>query len=112
VNDRISHAEPDHVLVDVKAKAFGGLRPALTPTPGAVPEQRAGCRTQDIHKFRSLRFQGIAALTDLAAEQELHYNPKWQSTLRAITALTNALAKPRQSDGARFTATRYALSRR
>jgi hypothetical protein len=60
VNDRISHAEPDHVLVDVKAKAFGGLRPALTPTPGAVPEQRAGCRPQDIHKFRSLRLQGIA----------------------------------------------------
>jgi len=60
VNDRIPHAEPDHVLVDVKAKAFGGLRPALTPTPGAVPEQRAGCRPQDIHKFRSLRLQGIA----------------------------------------------------
>ena len=60
MNDRISHAEPDHVLVDVKAKAFGGLRPALTPTPGAVPEQQAGCRPQDIHKFRSLRLQGIA----------------------------------------------------
>ena len=38
----------------------GGLRPALTPTPGAAPEQRAGALLQEIHNFRSLRFQGIA----------------------------------------------------
>src|SRR4051794_1926636 len=58
---QIPRTERDHVLVDVKANAFGGLRPALTPTPGAVPERRAGYRpTKEIHKFRSSRFQGIA----------------------------------------------------
>ena len=67
MNDRIPHAEPDHVLVDVKAKAFGGLRPALTPTPGAVPEQRAGCRPQDIHNSGLYGFRGLPP-----ALQELH----------------------------------------
>jgi hypothetical protein len=44
MNDRIPRSQGDHVLVDVKAKPSGGLRPALTPTPGAVRWQRAGRR--------------------------------------------------------------------
>jgi hypothetical protein len=54
----------------------------------------------------------LAALTDLAAAQELQYNPKWQSTLRAIAALTDALATSRQHCHARFAATRHAPSGR
>jgi hypothetical protein len=49
MNDRIPRTERDHVLVDVKAKP-SGLRPALTPTPGAAPERRAGRRPQETHK--------------------------------------------------------------
>jgi hypothetical protein len=38
MNDRIPHTESDLVLVDIKAKPLrGGLRPALTPTPGEFP---------------------------------------------------------------------------
>ena len=51
----------DHLLVDVKAKPSGGLRPALTPTPGTVRWQRAGRRPKGDSQFRSLRSQGIAA---------------------------------------------------
>jgi hypothetical protein len=54
----------------------------------------------------------LAALTDLAAGQKLHYNPKWQSTLRAIAGLTDALATSRQHDYARFATTRYTPSGR
>ena len=43
----------------------GGLRPAWTPTPGAVPKRRAGYGPQENHKIRSLRFQGIANLHPL-----------------------------------------------
>jgi len=46
MNDRIPRSQGDHVLVDVKAKPSGGLRPALTPTPGAVRWQRAGRRAK------------------------------------------------------------------
>jgi hypothetical protein len=47
----------------------------------------------------------LAALTDLAAAQELQYDPKWQSTLRAIAGLTDALSTSRQHCQARFAAT-------
>lgn len=45
-----------------RPRPSGGLRPALTPAPGAVPWQRAGApAVRASNKFRSLRFQGIAA---------------------------------------------------
>jgi hypothetical protein len=38
MNDRIPHTESDLVLVDIKTQPLrGGLRPALTPTPGEFP---------------------------------------------------------------------------
>ena len=60
MNDRIPRTQRDRVLLDVKAKPSGGLRPALTPTAGAVPKQRAAARCAESSKIRSLRFQGIA----------------------------------------------------
>jgi len=60
MNDRIPHSERDHVLVDVKAKPSGGLRPALTPTPGAACEPRAGRRpTEDPQISGLYAFRGL-----------------------------------------------------
>jgi len=42
MNDHIPLTERDHVLIDVKAKPSGGLRPALTPTPGAALRATSG----------------------------------------------------------------------
>ena len=39
----------------------GGLRPALTPAPGDAHRQRPGAAGKGSNKFKSLRFQGIAA---------------------------------------------------
>jgi hypothetical protein len=49
-----------------RPRPSGGLRPALTPTPGEAITQRAEARRTPSNKFRSLRFQGIA---DLPASQ-------------------------------------------
>jgi hypothetical protein len=60
MNDRIPRTERDHVLVDVKAKPLGWPTASLDPDSGRGPEPGAGRRPQEIHKIKSLRFQGIA----------------------------------------------------
>jgi hypothetical protein len=43
MNDQLPHTESDLVLADVKAKPLrGGLRPALTPDSGRVPQAASG----------------------------------------------------------------------
>nr|WP_202872938.1 IS3 family transposase [Kribbella capetownensis] len=58
----IPHAEPDLVLAGVEAKPLrGGLRPALTPTPGQPTNAASGNPVNNrTTRLKSLRFQGIA----------------------------------------------------
>jgi hypothetical protein len=63
MNDRIPRSQGDHVLVDVKAKPSGWPTASLDPDSGRGPMARSGTPApREIHKFRSLRFQGIAAM--------------------------------------------------
>lgn len=63
MNDRPPHIERDHVLVDVKAKPFGwAYGPSLDLDSGRGPMARSGAPAPEIHKFRSLRIQGIAGV--------------------------------------------------
>ena len=73
----IPRCQRDHVLVGVKVELSGlAYGPALTPTPGAVPKRRAGCRPDSRSKnLRSLRFQGArAGLPETRREARLHWH--------------------------------------
>ena len=63
MNDQIPRTECDHVLVDVKAKPSGWPSASLDPDSGRRRTATSGRQAKEIHKFRSLRFQGIAAPT-------------------------------------------------
>jgi hypothetical protein len=61
MTDRIPRSQGDHVLVDVKAKPSGWPTASLDPDSGRGPMARSGTPApREIHKFRSLRFTGIA----------------------------------------------------
>src|SRR3954452_14731403 len=74
-----------HVLVDVKANAFGRLRSALTPTPGAVPEQRAGypptrrCIYSGLHGSGDCRphHRGLRHHFDVRVHDLRHAHASW-----------------------------------
>lgn len=66
MNDRIPRSERGHVLVDVKAQPSGWPAASLDPDSGRGPMARSGTPTKKIHKFRSLRIQGIATCPSLA----------------------------------------------
>ena len=70
----------------------GGLRPALTPAPGAVPEETSGTpAAQEIHKFRSLRFQGIAGrLRYLQVPKEVVAGQAWVAGTRSGSLSTGS----------------------
>jgi hypothetical protein len=58
------HPKDDVVLAGVKATPFGWPAASLDPDCGRRRKQLAGAGGSIIHKFRSLRFQGIARVSD------------------------------------------------
>ena len=79
MNDRIPRSKDDHVLVDVKAKPFGGLRPALTPTPGAVPSnERDAGQVRDPQIAGLYGFRGLSTPRPLAVF--LRHRDQWCRT--------------------------------